>query len=250
MRWGLEGRTALVTGGSRGIGRGIVRRLAEEGCDVAVNYVRGRDGAEAAAQEVRGLGRRSLTVQADVSDARAVERMRGSVLAGLGSVDIVVNNAGIHQHLKSWEMTVEDWERVIGVNLTGAYLVSRAFAPHMIGRKRGRIVNISSIIAMSGTDHEAHYAASKAGMLGLTKSLALELSPHGITVNAIAPGDIETDMTAGVKGDELQKLLEQIPLHRMGQPSEIASVVAFLCSDDASYVTGQCLHVNGGLGLY
>jgi len=189
-------------------------------------------------------------VQADVSDARAVERMRGSVLAGLGSVDIVVNNAGIHQHLKSWEMTVEDWERVIGVNLTGAYLVSRAFAPHMIGRKRGRIVNISSIIAMSGTDHEAHYAASKAGMLGLTKSLALELSPHGITVNAIAPGDIETDMTAGVTGDELQKLLEQIPLHRMGQPSEIASVVAFLCSDDASYVTGQCLHVNGGLGLY
>ena len=250
MRWGLEGRNALVTGGSRGIGRAIVRRLAEEGCGVAVNYERSRDMAEEAVREVAALGRPALAVQADVSDARAVEAMRDRVLDELHEVDIVVNNAGIHQHLKSWEMSVADWERIIGVNLTGAYSVSRAFAPHMLARRRGRIVNISSIVAMSGTDHEAHYAASKAGMLGLTKSLALELSPHGITVNAIAPGDIETDMTAGVKGEELQKLLRTIPLHRMGQPSEIASAVAYLCSDDASYVTGQCLHVNGGLGLY
>jgi len=250
LRWGLEGRTALVTGGSRGIGRGIVRRLAEEGCDVAINYERSGDKAEQAASEVRALGRRAVVVQADVADAAAVERMRDEALAALGHLDILVNNAGIHQHLKSWEMTVADWDRIIGVNLTGAYLVARAFAPHMLSRRQGRIVNISSIVAMSGTDHEAHYGASKAGIHGLTKALALELSPHGITVNCIAPGHITTDMTAGATEDEVRDTLLHIPMGRFGAPSEIASVVAFLASDEASYITGQVLHVNGGMGLY
>jgi 3-oxoacyl-[acyl-carrier protein] reductase len=250
VRWGLEGRSALVTGGSRGIGRAIVERLAEEGCDVAVNYERSRDKAEAVAGRARELGRRAMTVQADVADASAVDAMRDKVLGQLGRVDILVNNAGIHQHLKSWELPTEDWERVIAVNLTGAYLVSRAFAPHMLGRGSGRIVNISSIVAMSGTDHEAHYAASKAGMHGLTKSLALELGPHGVMVNAIAPGHITTDMTATATEEEVRDTLRLVPLGRLGAPGEIASVVAFLASDEASYITGQVIHVNGGMGLY
>ncbi len=250
MRWGLEGRSALVTGGSRGIGRAIVERLAEEGCDVAVNYERSREKAEAVTERVRALGRRAMAVQADVADASAVGAMCDEVLGQLGRVDILVNNAGIHQHLRSWELPAEDWERVIAVNLTGAYLVSRALAPHMLERGSGRIVNISSIVAMSGTDHEAHYAASKAGMHGLTKSLALELSPSGITVNAIAPGHITTDMTATATEEEVRATLGLIPMGRLGAPEEIASVVAFLASDEASYVTGQVLHVNGGMGLY
>ncbi len=250
MRWGLDGRIALVTGGSRGIGRAIVERLSEEGCDVAINFHQNREGAEEAAARAREGGRRAVVVQADVADPGAVEAMRERVLRELGRVDVLVNNAGIHQHLKSWELSAEDWDRVIDVNLTGAFLVSRAFAPDMVEAGWGRIINISSIIADIGTDHEAHYAASKAGMHGLTKSLALELSPRGVTVNAVAPGYIATDMTAEATEEELEEALRSIPLGRLGDPSEIASVVAYLASDDASYVTGQVLHVNGGQGLY
>jgi 3-oxoacyl-[acyl-carrier protein] reductase len=250
VRWGLDGRIALVTGGSRGIGKAIARRLAEEGCDVAVNFHRSHVEADEVAAWVRERGRRGVAVQADVADPGAVETMREGVLRELGRVDILVNNAGIHQHLRSWELTAEDWDRVIDVNLTGAYLVSRAFAPDMVEAGWGRIINISSIIADLGTDHEAHYAASKAGMHGLTKSLALELSPNGVMVNAVAPGYIATDMTAGATEEELEEAMRNIPLGRLGDPSEIASVVAYLASDDASYVTGQVLHVNGGQGLY
>ena len=202
MRWVLEGRTALVTGGSRGIGRAIVHRLVEEGCDVAVNYHRSGERAEEVAAWASDKGARALAVQADVADPGVVEAMRERVLAELGRVDLLVNNAGVHQHLRSWETSPEDWDRVIGVNLTGAFLVARAFAPGMVAAGWGRIVNISSVIATRGTDHEAHYAASKAGMLGLTKSLALELSPRGVTVNAVAPGYIETDMTAEATEEE------------------------------------------------
>ncbi len=250
MRWGLEGRVALVTGASRGIGRAIALRLAEEGCDVAVNYHSSPDAAEEVARAIRGMGRRALAVGADVASTDQVGAMVAAVEEGLGPVDVLVNNAGIHKHHKSWEMSVEDWDRIIGVNLTGAYLTSRLLGPRMAERGWGRIVNISSVVADIGSDHEAHYTASKAGMHGLTKSLALELSPKGVTVNAVSPGWIRTDMTADVTEEEWAEALEEIPLGRIGEPEEIASVVAYLASEESSYVTGQVLHVNGGVGLY
>ena len=250
MRWGLDGRIALVTGASRGIGRAIAIRLAEEGCDVAVNYNTSKDAAEEVLMVIRGTGRRSVAVQADVASPEQVETMVTTVEGELGPVDILVNNAGIHKHHKSWEMSVEDWDRIIGVNLTGAYLTSRLLGPRMAERGWGRIVNISSIVADIGSDHEAHYTASKAGMHGLTKSLALELSPKGVTVNAVSPGWIRTDMTADVVEEEWDEALAEIPMGRIGEPEEIASVVAYLSSPESSYVTGQVLHVNGGAGLY
>ena len=250
MRWGLDGRIALVTGSSRGIGRAIAIRLAEEGCDVAVNYYSSKDAAEEVLRVIRGTGRRSVAVQADVASPEQVEAMVTTVEGELGPVDILVNNAGIHKHHKSWEMSVEDWDRVIGVNLTGAYLTSRLLGLRMADRGWGRIVNISSIVADIGSDHEAHYTASKAGMHGLTKSLALELSPKGVTVNAVSPGWIRTDMTADMIEEEWDEALAEIPMGRIGEPEEIASVVAYLSSPESSYVTGQVLHVNGGVGLY
>ena len=250
MRWGLDDRIALVTGASRGIGRAIAIRLAEEGCDVAVNYNTSKDAAEEVLMVIRGTGRRSVAVQADVASPEQVETMVTTVEGELGPVDILVNNAGIHKHHKSWEMSVEDWDRIIGVNLTGAYLTSHLLGPRMAERGWGRIVNISSIVADIGSDHEAHYTASKAGMHGLTKSLALELSPKGVTVNAVSPGWIRTDMTADVVEEEWDEALAEIPMGRIGEPEEIASVVAYLSSPESSYVTGQVLHVNGGVGLY
>ncbi len=250
MRWGLEGRIALVTGASRGIGRAIALRLAEEGCDVAVNYNRSPEAADDVVGAIKALERRAIAVHGDVSSSEQVEAMAAEAADALGEVDILVNNAGIHQHLKSWEMTPEDWQRVIDVNLTGTYLTSRLIGPRMADRGWGRIVNISSVVAMSGTDHEAHYAASKAGLHGLTKSLALELSPRGVTVNAVAPGWIRTDMTADATEEEMAEAMRDVPLGRIGEPEEIAAVVAYLASPEAAYVTGQVLHVNGGMGLY
>ena len=250
MRWHLEGRIALVTGASRGIGRAIALRLAEEGADVAVNYLTSPDPAREVVRTVEAMGRRSLAVRADVASVEDVEAMVDRVEGELGPVDVLVNNAGIHKHHKSWEMETSDWDRIIGVNLTGAFLTSRILGPRMAERGWGRIINISSVVAMEGTDHEAHYAASKAGMHGLTKSMALELSPKGVTVNAVAPGWIRTDMTADATPEELAAAVEEIPLGRIGEPGEIASVVAYLASPEASYVTGQVLHVNGGMGLY
>ncbi len=250
MRWDLKGRVALVTGGSRGIGRAIALRLAEEGCDVAVNYLASSAAADEVAGIIKGMGRRALAVKADVALPDEGESMVILAEEELGPIDILVNNAGIHKHHRSWEMSVEDWQRIIDVNLTGAYLTTRLLGPRMAQRGWGRVINISSVVAMSGTDHEAHYAASKAGMHGLTKSTALELSPRGVTVNAVAPGWIRTDMTGDATEEEMAEARREIPLGRIGEPEEIASVVAYLASPDASYVTGQVLHVNGGMGLY
>jgi 3-oxoacyl-[acyl-carrier protein] reductase len=240
----------MVTGASRGIGRAIALRLAEEGCDVAINYRVRDDAALDVASLVEDMGRGAVVVGADVADPHQVDDLVRRSEDAIGHLDILVNNAGIHQHLKSWEMSPEDWQRVIDVNLTGSYLVSRIVGPGMSDRGWGRIINISSVVAMSGTDHEAHYAASKAGLHGLTKSMALELSPKGVTVNAIAPGWIRTDMTSDTTAEELREAMKEVPLGRIGEPEEIASVVAYLASPEASYVTGQVLHVNGGMGLY
>ncbi|HXZ97971.1 MAG TPA: 3-oxoacyl-ACP reductase family protein [Candidatus Acidoferrum sp.] len=245
----LAGKVALVTGASRGIGRGIALEMAREGADVVVNYSRSDIKAGKVARDIQALGRRSSSVKADVSSPGQVQAMRKRVLREFGGVDILVNNAGVHHHLKSWEIEDAEWRHVLGVNLDGVFYCSRAFSQEMRTKKWGRIINISSIIAFTGTDHEAHYGTSKAAVVGLTKSLALELAGHNITVNAIAPGWIETDMTSGMTSGEKKKALELVPLRRMGQPEDIAHVAAFLASDKASFITGQTIHVNGGEAL-
>ena len=246
----LGKRVALVTGASRGIGRAIAVELAREGADVVVNYTRSDDKAGAVGQEIEELGRRALVVKADVSRLDEVESMRKRVLKEFDGVDILVNNAGVHYHVKSWDMKEAEWRRVLGVNLDGVFFCSKVFSPEMREKKWGRIINISSIIGFTGTDHEAHYGASKAAVVGLTKSLALELAHYNITVNAIAPGWIETDMTAGTTAAEMKKALELVPLGRIGQPRDIANAAAFLASDKASYITGQTMHVNGGEAMF
>jgi 3-oxoacyl-[acyl-carrier protein] reductase len=242
----LAKKVALVTGASRGIGRGIAFEMAREGADVVVNYTRSDKKAGEVARQIQTLGRRAISVRADVSNPKQVEGMRNRILKEFHGVDILVNNAGVHHHLKSWEIENAEWRHVLGVNLDGVFHCSRAFSQEMRARRWGRIINISSIIAFTGTDHEAHYGASKAAVLGLTKSLALELAGYNITVNAIAPGWIETDMTSDITPEEKSKALELVPLRRMGQPEDIAHVAAFLASEKASFITGQTIHVNGG----
>ena len=244
-------KLALVTGSSRGIGRGIALELAREGANVVVNYENQKEKAAEVARGIEALGRRSLVVKADVSNQKEVLAMRETIMAEFnGDVDILVNNAGIHHHLKSWEIDEDEWRRIMAVNVDGAFLCTNAFTPQMRMRKWGRVINISSSDAFTGTDHEAHYGTSKAALLGLTRALALEFAPYNITVNTIAPGWFETDMTSGVVGEERKKSLERVPLGRMGQPHEIGYLAAFLASDKASFITGQTIHINGGEALF
>ena len=240
----------MVTGASRGIGRGIAFKLASEGCDVIVNYNGSKEKALAVVKEIRVMGRKALAVQADVSNERQVLTMRDTVHKEMGPIDILVNNAGIHQHLRFWELSKADWDRVLGVDLSGPFLVSKAFIEDMKTKKAGRVIHISSVIGLIGTDHEIHYAASKAGILAVTKSMALELAPFGITVNCVAPGWIDTDMTADFKGEQAEALLNKIPTRSVGTPADIAKAVVFLASKDADWITGETLHVNGGWGMY
>lgn len=242
----LTKKVALVTGASRGIGKGIALEMAREGADIVVNYARSDNEAKQVGRSIEELGRRVVVVKADVSRPDEVEMMQEQVVKEFGGVDILVNNAGVHHHLKSWEIDEAEWRRVLGVNIDGVFLCAKAFSEGMRAKKWGRIINISSAVAFTGTDHEAHYGTSKAAVVGLTKSLALELAGYDITVNAIAPGWIMTDMTSGMTPAEKKKALELIPLGRMGQPEDIARVAAFLASDKASYITGQTIHVNGG----
>lgn len=244
-------RIALVTGASRGIGAAIALRLAEDGHDVAINYVEdpARDNAaeaDALAEEIRDLGVEALCVAADVTDREAVADMVGYVAARLGSVDVLVNNAGITRDRTLRKLPPEDWDRVLAVNLTGAFNCAQAVVEGMTERGWGRIVNVSSVVALTGNFGQANYAASKAGLLGLTKSLAREVARKGVTVNAVAPGFIATEMTAAMPPDVLARVIESIPLGEMGSAEDVANAVAFLASDEARYITGHVLSVNGG----
>ncbi|MDO9537747.1 MAG: 3-oxoacyl-ACP reductase family protein [Thermoplasmata archaeon] len=243
-------KVAVVTGASRGIGRGIALELAEAGVDIAIIYRTEEDKAGEVASLISKMGRKVIAIKCDVSDDDDVVRMHDAVMKKFGKVNFLINNAGIHQHLKSWELGEEDWHRVMDVNVTGTFLVTKAFTPHMIEKKSGRIVNISSCVAFTGTDHEVHYAASKGAVFSLTKSLALELAQYGINVNAIAPGYIETDMVVFDGVHDRGTVLKTIPQHRLGQPIDIGRAVRFLCSEDSNYITGQVIHVNGGLIMY
>ncbi len=242
-------RVALVTGGSRGIGRAVAQLLAAQGHRVAVNYATNEVAADAAVGAIVAAGGNAIAVQADVGDPDSVTAMFAMVDERLGSVEILVNNAGITRDALVLRMGVDAWDEVIETNLRSVYLVSKAALRGMLRARWGRIVSISSVSGIAGNPGQANYAASKAGIIGFTKSVAREVGSRGITVNAVAPGFIETDMTDAL-GDEITTAArERIALGRLGQPEEVAAAVGYLASDEAAYVTGQTLVVDGGLVL-
>lgn len=245
----LTGQSAVVTGGSRGIGKAIVHKLAEEGASVLVNYANSKNDAEAIATEITEQGGTALAMHADVTDEADVRRMMTMAARQFGRIDILVSCAGITEDQLLAAMSREQWESVIATNLHGPFLCIREVLPHMMSRKSGCIINISSVAATHAGRGHANYAASKGGVNSMTTSLAVELAPKGIRVNAVAPGVIVTDMTSRIREMAEDEILAQIPLGRFGQPEEVANVVSFLASSAASYITGEVLHVTGGLGL-
>lgn len=243
----LNGKTALVTGASRGIGRAIALRLAEDGANVAVIYAGSADKAEAVVNEITALGVNAKAYRCNVADSATVNETVKAVTNDLGKIDILVNNAGITRDGLMLRMKDEDFDAVLDTNLKGAFNMIRACYSGFIRKKSGRIINISSASGIMGNAGQANYSASKAGVIGLTKSVARELASRGITCNAVAPGFIQTDMTENL-GDN-NPLLNSIPLGRMGKPEDIAAAVAFLASDSAAYITGEVLKVDGGLAI-
>ena len=242
----LKGKVAIVTGGSRGIGRAICLRLAEEGCDVVVNYVRNRARAAEVVKEIQANGRKAFSAKADVSKLAQAEKLVQTTLEKFGRVDILVNNAGVYSEHLLTDLDEHEWDRMVEVNLKSMYNCCKSAVLHMIGRKGGSIVSISSINGKQGFPGDTHYSATKAAVIGFTMSLAKELAKYNIRVNAVAPGEILTDVTKDDIAKSGNEFLKQIPMGRFGKPEEVAAVVAFLVSDDASYITGETINVNGG----
>lgn len=243
----LAGKTALVTGASRGIGREIALELARQGANVAVNFAGSEAKANEVVDEIKALGREAFAIKCDVSNAEEVTEMVKAAITSFGKLDILVNNAGITKDNLLMRMKEEEWDDVININLKGVFLVTKAVTRQMMKQRVGRIINIASIVGVSGNPGQANYVAAKAGVIGLTKTTAKELASRNITVNAIAPGFITTDMTDKLPEDVKAEMLKQIPLARLGEPKDIAKLTAFIASDDSSYITGQTFHVDGGM---
>lgn len=245
----LEGKVALVTGAGRGIGREIALKLGAMGADVAVNDVARPEAAEAVVAELEAMGRRGVVVLGDVSNESDVKSIVETAEAALGPVDILVNNAGLTRDGLFVRMEESDWDLVLNVNLKGAFLMSRAVARGMMKRRSGSIVNLSSVVGRRGNAGQANYSAAKAGLIGLTKTLARELASRNIRVNAVAPGYIQTEMTAALPDEVKNTIAGGTPLNRLGDPSDVAEAVAFLAGDTAKFITGVVLPVDGGLGI-
>lgn len=243
----LAGKVALVTGGSRGIGRAIALTLAEHGADVAINYAGNTAAAEEAKTAIEGMGRRAILVQGSVADTDGVQAIVNQVVKELGRLDILINNAGITRDGLLMRMKEADWDTVLETNLKGVYNCSKAVMRTMMKQKSGRIVNMASVVGEMGNAGQANYAAAKAGVIGFTKSLAKEVASRGITVNAVAPGFIATDMTSVLTDEQKAEMARTIPLGRAGQPQDVANAVLFLVSEEAAYITGQVLNVDGGM---
>ncbi len=241
-------KVALVTGGSRGIGRGICLALAQGGAQVAVNYSSSAEAAQGVVDTIVGQGGEAIAIGGDVSQPDRVEEMVKTVMDKWGRIDILVNNAGITRDRLLLRMKLEDWQQVIDLNLTGVFLCTSAVSKIMLKQKAGRIINISSIAGIMGNAGQANYAAAKAGVIGFTRSVARELASRGITVNAVAPGFIETDMTAALSEEVIKGVLQNIPLGRLGTVAEVAGLVQFLAlSEAANYITGQVFNIDGGM---
>lgn len=241
----LKGQVAIVTGASRGIGRAIALAFASEGANVVINYASSSEAADKLATEIAELGGEAIAVKADVSKADQVDALVNAAIEKWGRVDVLVNNAGITRDTLLLRMKPEDWQAVIDLNLTGVFLCTRAVSKIMLKQKSGRIINIASVAGQMGNPGQGNYSAAKAGVIGFTKTIAKELASRGITVNAVAPGFIATDMTSDIAADNI---LQYIPLGRFGQPEEVAGLVKFLAADPAAaYITGQTMNVDGGM---
>ena len=243
----LDGRSALVTGGSRGIGRAICIELASRGARVAVNYNSSAAAAEEVVAQITAAGGTAFAVPGDVSLPESAASMVKATVEQLGGIDILVNNAGITRDGLLMRMSEDDWDAVHNTNLRGAFLVTKAAMRPMIRARGGRIINITSVVGVMGNAGQANYAAAKAGLIGFTRAVAREVASRGITVNAVAPGFIQTDIIAGMSAVATQAVMGQIPLGRIANPADVAPLVAFLASEGANYITGQCIHVDGGM---
>lgn len=243
----FDGKTVIVTGGSRGIGRAIALDFAKSGANVVVNYNRSADKAEAVVKEIEALGAKGLAVQCNVAVQEDVDNMLKSAVDTFGTVDMLVNNAGITKDTLILRMKENDWDNVLDTNLKGTFMTTKIIGKYMLKKKQGRIVNITSVVGIMGNAGQSNYAASKAGVIGFTKSIAKEFSARGITVNAVAPGFIESDMTDVLSDDVKASYEKAIPLGKMGQPEDVANAVKFLCSDMSKYITGQVIQVDGGM---
>ena len=243
----LDGKTALVTGASRGIGRAIALCLAAEGARVAINYAGNVRAAEEVKTAIEAAGGTAILCQADIADSSAVEAMVANVVKEFGTIDILVNNAGITRDALLMRMKDEDFTKVLNTNLKGVFYCTKAVSKLMMKKRSGRIVNMASVVGLVGNAGQTNYAAAKAGVIGFSKSAAKELASRGITVNIVAPGFIGTDMTAGLPESVKEKMLTDIPLGRMGEAEDVANAVLFLASDQASYITGQVVNVDGGM---
>lgn len=243
----LTGKNALVTGSSRGIGRAIALELATQGANVVVNYSGNEDKAQAVVDEIKELGVKSFKVQANVADESNVKDMVKQVLDQFGSLDILVNNAGITKDNLLMRMKEDEFDQVIDTNLKGVFVCMKAVTRQMMRQRSGRIINIASIVGVSGNPGQANYVAAKAGVIGMTKSTAQELASRNILINAVAPGFISTDMTDALTEEQRESMLAMIPLAKLGEPEDVARVVRFLASEDANYITGQTIHIDGGM---
>ncbi len=244
----FEGKKAIVTGGSRGIGKSVAFELARNGADVAV-LAQNLERAEAVASEIVAMGRNSIAISVDVSSYKQVVDAVDSVYSMWGNIDFLVNSAGIVKDAILLRLSPEEWDQVISVNLTGVYNCTKAVLKNMVSERKGKIVNITSVIGVTGGAGQANYAASKAGIIGFTKSCAKEVASRGITINAVAPGFIETDMTSSLPEKIKDRILKQIPMKSFGVPDDIGKSVSFLLGSGGNYMTGQVLHVNGGLHM-
>ncbi|HOV68730.1 MAG TPA: 3-oxoacyl-[acyl-carrier-protein] reductase [Clostridia bacterium] len=245
----LKGKTAVISGGSRGIGRSIALRFAASGANIAILYSSDKVNAEATVTEAQRYGVKAKSYCCDVSDFEAVKALAADIINDFSTVDILVNNAGIVRDGLVLSMKEDDFDKVISVNLKGAFNLIRHFSSHMLKRKSGRIINITSVVALTGNPGQANYTAAKAGLIGLTKTIAREFASRGITCNAIAPGFIDTDMTQSISEQAKERLVSRIPLARTGKAEEVAGLAAFLASDDAAYITGETIRIDGGLGI-
>ncbi|TDQ42389.1 3-oxoacyl-[acyl-carrier-protein] reductase [Aureibacillus halotolerans] len=245
----MNGKSAIVTGGSRGIGAAIALQLAKAGANVVVNYAGSKEKAEAIAAQCKELGVDAFAYKANVADSDEVAAMIKETVATFGSVDVLVNNAGITRDNLLMRMKEDEWDDVITINLKGVFVCMKAVTRQMMKQRSGRIINVSSIVGVTGNPGQVNYTASKSGVIGMTKTVAKELASRNITVNAIAPGFIETEMTESLGEEVSQALLAQIPLARFGQPEDVAKAILYLASEDAAYITGQVLHVDGGMAM-